>query len=65
MITSNTNPSATCCATCALVIVEQTHRWAYGIFNDVIAAGLGVKLQEFQKAKQEDGADAAIRKAGG
>jgi phosphopantothenate synthetase len=63
IITSQLNPQSACCSTCALTIVDQTFRWASGIFRTARA-----EVDRQESAKQRivtgDSVDAAIKKAG-
>lgn len=63
IVTSELNPQSACCCTCALTIVDQTFRWAGGIFRTAMA-----ERERQQKAQQVivgDSVNAAIKKAGG
>jgi len=64
IVTSQLSPDSACCSDCALTIVHQTQKWAYGVFNQVL----------HEKQRQEDatkkiitgdGVNEAIKKAGG
>lgn len=37
IVTSQLNTDCACCSDCALTIVHQTHKWAYGIFDMTVA----------------------------
>jgi hypothetical protein len=59
IVTSSINPKSACCSTCALAIIQQTHVWAYGIFQEA----LKIQKPAPKIALVRETTDAAIRKA--
>lgn len=62
LIVTSSLEKAACCSDCALGIVQQTQRWAYGIFATAIAEKERAKAAEKKIIVAGDTTNGAINK---